>query len=79
MIIPLNRLISFNENRYIFTRAAMQAVDQLSYLSNDIKSDETWKTVPNILELFLNERMKYMVNENAEQGPADVPEEGETE
>jgi len=67
VIIPLNRLISFNENRYVFTRAAMVAVDKLDYLINDIQSEEKWKTVPNILNLFLNEKVKYIVNECEEE------------
>ncbi len=79
MIIPLNKLISFNENRYVFTRAAMDAVDKLSYLTNDIKGDETWKTVPNILEMFLNDRMKYMIGEDVDEKVASSGEEGERE
>ncbi len=79
MIIPLDKLISFNENRYVFTRAAMDAVDKLSYLTNDIKGDETWKTVPNILEMFLNGRMKYMIGKDDDEKVANQEEETQTE
>jgi hypothetical protein len=51
----------------VFTRAAMVAVDKLDYLINDIQSEEKWKTVPNILDLFLNEKVKYIVNECEEE------------
>jgi hypothetical protein len=57
----------------------MDAVDKLSYLTNDIKGDETWKTVPNILEMFLNGRMKYMIGKDDDEKVANQEEETQTE
>ncbi|HON77088.1 MAG TPA: hypothetical protein PK544_01235 [Spirochaetota bacterium] len=75
MIIPLNKLLSFNGNKYIFTRAAMEAVDKLDYIMGDIEGEDNWKTVPNILELFLNEKLKYKLG----SGKKEIVEEKEVE
>ena len=72
MIIPLNKLMSFNGNKYIFTRAAMEAVDKLDYIMGDIEGEDNWKTVPNILEMFLNEKLKYQLGTEVKSIEEDV-------
>lgn len=72
MIIPLNKLMSFNGNKYIFTRAAMEAVDKLDYIMGDIEGEDNWKTVPNILEMFLNEKLKYQLGTEVKRIQEDV-------
>lgn len=75
MIIPLNKLLSFNGNKYIFTRAAMEAVDKLDYIMSDIEGEDNWKTVPNILEIFLNGKLKYQLGTAKKKIEEDVAEE----
>ncbi|HQO03444.1 MAG TPA: hypothetical protein PLI62_14355 [Spirochaetota bacterium] len=72
MIIPLNKLMSFNGNKYIFTRAAMEAVDKLDYIMGDLEGEDNWKTVPNILEMFLNEKLKYQLGTEVKRIQEDV-------
>jgi hypothetical protein len=59
LIIPLEKLIAFNGNRYVFTRAAMIIVDKLGNLKDYPEQDESWKVVPNILNYLLNDKIKY--------------------
>jgi hypothetical protein len=64
--------MSFNGNKYIFTRAAMEAVDKLDYIMGDIEGEDNWKTVPNILEMFLNEKLKYQLGTEVKSIEEDV-------
>jgi len=64
--------MSFNGNKYIFTRAAMEAVDKLDYIMGDLEGEDNWKTVPNILEMFLNEKLKYQLGTEVKRIQEDV-------
>jgi len=59
MIIPLDKLISFDENRYIMTRVAMATVDRIDSLTADMVEGEQWKIVPNVLRLMMNGAIKF--------------------
>ncbi len=59
MIIPLDKLISYNQNRYIFSRANMVMVDRLGNIKDYPEKEENWKLVPNILNMVLNEKLHY--------------------
>jgi len=67
MIIPLNKLVSFDENRYIFTRASMQLVDRIGNIKEYPESDESWKVVPNIIKLVLEKKIHYSLDVAVEQ------------
>ena len=59
MIIPLDKLISFDDNRYIMTRVAMATIDRIDSLTQDMVEGEQWKIVPNVLRLLLNGAIKH--------------------
>ena len=59
MIIPLDKLIALEDNRYIFSCAAMKVVDKLGNIEGYPESDKNWKVVPNILNLMLTKTIKY--------------------
>jgi DNA-directed RNA polymerase subunit K/omega len=59
MIIPLDKLISFDENRYVMTRVAMATVDRIESLTEDMVEGEQWKIVPNVLRLMMNGAIKF--------------------
>jgi hypothetical protein len=63
VIIPLNKLIALNENRYIFTRAAMKYVDKTGNIEGYPETDHNWKVVPNILRMVFDGKLKYDVRE----------------
>ncbi len=63
-IIPLHKLMAMDKNRYIFTRAAMLAVDKIGNMADYPEDDESWKVVPNILNLILNDKVKYEYKES---------------
>jgi hypothetical protein len=54
MIIPLDKLLTFNTNKYIFTKGVMKAVDMVGYIKNYPEDDLNWKVVPNVLKLALD-------------------------
>ena len=60
MIIPLDKLLFYNDNKYIFTKAAMRAVDKVSNIRNYPEKDTNWKVVPNVLKLILNEDVNFI-------------------
>jgi len=59
VIIPLEKLIAFNRNRYIFARATMVMVDKIGNIQEYPEEDFNWKVVPNILKLALDEDVKF--------------------
>ncbi len=67
MIIPLDKLIAFNSNRYIFSCAAMKVVDKLGNIEGYPESDKNWKVIPNILNLMLNNTINYEFKEEANE------------
>ncbi len=64
MIIPLDKLLIYRENKYIFTRAAMNSVDRIGNMNIYPENEESWKVVPNILKLMLEERVQFQLDEN---------------
>ncbi|MCU0846935.1 MAG: hypothetical protein MUD12_03515 [Spirochaetes bacterium] len=62
MIIPLDKLFLLNDNKYIFTRAAMLTVEKIGNIKAYPEDDKSWKVVPNILNLILNGKVKYHYN-----------------
>jgi len=66
MIIPLDKLQVYNKNKYIFTRAAMVAVDKVANIKDYPESDHNWKIVPNILKIALEEGVKIDYTEPTE-------------
>lgn len=58
MIIPLDKLVTYNENKYIFTKSAMRVIDKIGNVSGYLEDDKSWKVVPNVLKLFLNGDLK---------------------
>jgi hypothetical protein len=69
MIIPLNKLLTFNGNKYIFTRASMVTVEKIGNIKEYPEDESKWKVVPNILKLMLDETVHYQCIEEP------VPEE----
>ncbi|HPA73095.1 MAG: hypothetical protein KBA61_08990 [Spirochaetes bacterium] len=67
MIIPLDKLISFDDNRYIMTRVAMAAVDRIESLTNDLVEGEQWKIVPNVLRLVMGGVIKHDITPEEEE------------
>lgn len=64
MIIPLDKLLFYNNNKYIFTKAAMKAVDKVSNIRNYPEKDTNWKVVPNVLKLILNEDVNFITGKD---------------
>ncbi len=75
MIIPLDKLIAYDKNRYKLTCASMKAVDKLGNIRDypESEEDKNWKIVSNILDLVLNEKIQYYeprekpIDESAEE------------
>ncbi len=61
MIIPLDKLIAYEKNRYKLTCASMKAVDKLGNIRDypESEEDKNWKIVSNILDLVLNGKIQY--------------------
>ena len=66
MIIPLKKLMIFQGNKYLFSRAAMVTVDKRGNIEEYPREKGDEKLVSNILELLLNEKVKYKVHEDDE-------------
>lgn len=66
MIIPLDKLVTYNENRYIFANAVMEAVEKVGNMSTYPEDDMNWKVVPNTLNLMLDDKIHFIFNDNVE-------------
>jgi hypothetical protein len=67
MIIPLDKLLLYNKNRYVLTRAAMETVDRIGNIES--YPEDGWKIVPNILKLVLDDTIKYELHDPDEVDP----------
>ncbi|HOT43805.1 MAG TPA: hypothetical protein PLM53_05070 [Spirochaetota bacterium] len=67
MIIPLDKLLTYNKNKYIFSRATMEAVEKIGNMRSFPEDDSKWKVVPNILKLMLNNDVKFINYEEPEK------------
>lgn len=67
MIIPLDKLLTYNKNKYIFSRASMEAVEKIGNMRSFPEDDSKWKVVPNILKLMLNNDVKFIHNEEPDK------------
>lgn len=59
MIIPLDKLMRYSGNRYVFTKANMQAIDKIANIKDYPEENLNWKVVPNILEAVLDEKIRF--------------------
>lgn len=55
----MDKLIMYNCNKYIFTKATMKYVDKIANIKNYPEENLNWKVVPNILKLTLEEELKF--------------------
>jgi len=63
MIIPLDKIIALEDNRYIFSCAAMKVVDKLGNIEGYPETDKNWKVVPHILRMMMDGTIKYEFKE----------------
>lgn len=66
MIIPLDKLLTLNTNKYVFTKGVMKAVDLVGNIKNYPESDLNWKVVPNVLRLALDGEIKLEYSHEGE-------------
>ena len=63
MIIPLDKLISYNENKYVFTKAMMLTIEKIGNIPEYPEEDELkWKVVPNILKLHFDKKIQFSMD-----------------
>ena len=62
MSLPLDKLLSFKGNKYVLTKASMMAVDKKDKIDNFPENLPAWKTVPVILKLIFDEKIKISEN-----------------
>ena len=67
MIIPIDKLLTYNKNKYIFSRAIMEAVEKIGNMKSFPEDESKWKVVPHILKLMLNNDVKFIYNEEQEK------------
>ena len=61
MIIPLDKLLTYSENKYVFVRGAMETVERVANLKNYPEEALSWKVVQNVLKTVLSEEVKYVL------------------
>lgn len=57
----LDKLLSFKENKYVLSKAAMFAVDKVVNIKNYAADEKEGKTVLNVLEMVLDKRINYVL------------------
>lgn len=67
MIIPFEKLLSIKDNKYVFTKALMRAVDKIGNIKDYPEENINWKVVPNIIKLVMDGKLKYNITENSEE------------
>jgi hypothetical protein len=59
VIIPIDKLLRYNKNKYIFTRANMEAVERIGNMKKFPVDESKWKVVPHVLRLMLDDDLKF--------------------
>jgi len=59
MIIPLDKLLAFSGNKYVFSKAAMKVVEKIANIKDYPENDISWKVVPIFLKLTLQGAIHY--------------------
>jgi len=59
VIIPFDKLVEYDDNRYILTNVAISTVDKIPNMENYPEKNHSWKVVPNVLKIVLNEDIKF--------------------
>jgi len=67
VIIPLDKLLRYNRNKYIFSRAIMEAVEKIGNMKTFPEDESKWKVVPHVLRLMLDEKVKFEYREESDQ------------
>ena len=68
MKVFLDKLLTFRENKYVLSKAAMYAIDKVANIKNYAADEKQGKAVLNVLEMVLDKRIKYLlVKENKEK------------
>ncbi|HOK03046.1 MAG TPA: hypothetical protein PKX79_08385 [Spirochaetota bacterium] len=63
MIIPLDKLMTYDKNKYVFTKAVMKAVDKVGNIQNYPEKNLNWKVVPHVLKMVLDGEIKFIYEE----------------
>ncbi|MFC1669881.1 hypothetical protein ACFL20_05760 [Spirochaetota bacterium] len=58
MIIPLDKLLIYDKNKYLLAKAAMAAIDKIGNINKYPEGPNKWKIVPNVLKLVLDDDIK---------------------
>jgi hypothetical protein len=66
--VSLDKLLSFNGNKYVFAKAAMKAIDKINNVK-EYKEEENEKIVIKTLNLMLDDKIKfeYLIPKNKEK------------
>ena len=63
MIIPLDKLINFQGNRYELTCAAIKRAIQINLTGNEELKENKGKIVPTALKQILNKKVQFKLEE----------------
>ena len=66
MIIPLEKMISDNRNRYVFSRAVMVSVDRKDKIRDYPEGAQDWKVVPNVMKIVLDGKINIVADVKGE-------------
>ena len=66
MQVSLNKLLSIKENKYIFSKAVMKAIEKIGNVK-DYHLEENEKVVIKTLNLILDDKIKYYLVANKEK------------
>lgn len=72
MTIPLDKLMKYSGNKYVFARAGMQVIERIANVKDYPEENLTWKVVPNVLKELLDEKIHFDYEANS------ISEGGET-
>jgi len=72
LIIPLDKLIEYSGNKYVFTRATMQAVDKIANIKDYPEDNLNWKVVSNVLKIMLDEELKFDLKRSVSEAEKNI-------
>jgi len=64
--VSLNKLLSIKENKYVFSKAVMKAIEKIGNVK-DYRLEENEKVVIKTLNLILEDKIKYYLVDNKEK------------
>lgn len=69
MTVFLDKLLSYQDNKYLLAKAAMYSIDKIANMKGELEEEEeeTERSVIDVLEMVLDKKVNFLLQEAEEE------------